>query len=213
MYSNERFLVEATKKSAVFCQLKQKCYEMERFLVKFKRLRLKKTFNGNLKAVSPVIATIIIVAIAITMSIAVAYWLLGLGSSFTKFEKVEFTTAYADVGGVSPSTFYTVDMNLKNTGSAVATIDPSLIMYNGKPATAYATTGAITVLDTSVTPAKVIYDGVAANTVTVTMQPGGTASIEVQLTQGGTAWVSGMTVEIMLHTTGGKDYPKVITLP
>ena len=53
-----------------------------------------KSFRRCIKAVSPVIATIIIVAIAITMSIAVAYWLLGLGGSFTKFEKVEFTTAY-----------------------------------------------------------------------------------------------------------------------
>ena len=54
------------------------------------KFKLRRTFRGNVKAVSPVIATIIIVAIAITMSIAVAYWLLGLGSSFTKYEKVEF---------------------------------------------------------------------------------------------------------------------------
>ncbi|MEM2812119.1 MAG: archaellin/type IV pilin N-terminal domain-containing protein, partial [Candidatus Bathyarchaeia archaeon] len=49
----------------------------------------------NQKAVSPVIATIIIVAVAIVMSIAVAYWMLGLATTFTRYEKLEFISAYA----------------------------------------------------------------------------------------------------------------------
>ena len=77
--------------------------------MKFK-IKLRRTLRGNLKAVSPVIATIIIVAIAITMSIAVAYWLLGLGSSFTKYEKVEFTTAYV-TGNRSSGSPYIITMN------------------------------------------------------------------------------------------------------
>jgi FlaG/FlaF family flagellin (archaellin) len=102
------------------------------------KIKLRKSLNGNLKAVSPVIATIIIVAIAITMSIAVAYWLLGLGSSFTKYEKIEFTTAYAvptNGGG------YTVTLNLKNTGTAASTIDSTLTLYNGYPDTYYVSSG------------------------------------------------------------------------
>ncbi|MBS7653197.1 type IV pilin, partial [Candidatus Bathyarchaeota archaeon] len=46
------------------------------------------------RGVSPVIATIIIVAIAIVMALAVAYWMLGLGGAFTRFEKLEFQSAY-----------------------------------------------------------------------------------------------------------------------
>jgi len=159
-------------------------------------MKLRKTFNGNLKAVSPVIATIIIVAIAITMSIAVAYWLLGLGGSFTKFEKVEFTTAYTDV---TPNSFV-VTMNLKNTGSASATLDNSTILYNGKPASGYA----------SATP-SCLFNASITNT-QITMAPGESATGKISLPTTGT-WTSGMTVEITLHTTGGKDYPKVITLP
>jgi flagellin-like protein len=49
-----------------------------------KKVLKLRSLHRNVKAVSPVIATIIIVAIAITMSIAVAYWMLGLGNSFTK---------------------------------------------------------------------------------------------------------------------------------
>ena len=169
--------------------------------MKLKRLRLKKTFNGNLKAVIPVIATIIIVAIAITMSIAVAYWLLGLGSSFTKFEKVEFSTAYVTGTGVALDP-YIVHMNLKNTGSATATIDYASTLYNGKPDTYY-TVGAAVFAWTPVAAAA--------------MQPGATQAATITLPTAFAptvqSFTSGMTLEIMLHTTGGKDYPKVITLP
>lgn len=153
---------------------------------------MKKSFRRNLKAVSPVIATIIIVAIAIVMSIAVAYWMLGLGSSFTKYEKVEFTAAYITRDA---SNNFVVNLNLKNTGSAAATVDPTLTLLNGKPASTY--TGVST---PNLSPSN-------------TMEPGKSASgtITLPLTSGD--WTSGMTVEIMLHTTAGKDYPKVITLP
>jgi flagellin-like protein len=61
-------------------------------MVEMKReLRLR-----DRRGVSPVIATIIIVAIAIVMALAVAYWMLGLGGAFTRFEKLEFVSAYAE---------------------------------------------------------------------------------------------------------------------
>jgi FlaG/FlaF family flagellin (archaellin) len=156
-----------------------------------------KSFRRSIKAVSPVIATIIIVAIAITMSIAVAYWVLGLGSSFTKYEKVEFTSAYADYD--AGTSYYNISMVLKNTGSAAATVDNSTIFYNGKPADAPA------------------YEGFApvANFASFTMIPGNvTSGLTIDL-KGGTdsPWASGMTVEVMIQTAAGKQYPKVITLP
>ncbi len=43
---------------------------------------------------SIIISTIIIVAISITMAIAVSFWAMGIGNSFTKFEKLEFITVY-----------------------------------------------------------------------------------------------------------------------
>jgi FlaG/FlaF family flagellin (archaellin) len=156
-----------------------------------------KSFRRSIKAVSPVIATIIIVAIAITMSIAVAYWVLGLGSSFTKYEKVEFTSAYADYDAGSSN--FTISMVLKNTGSAAATVDPTTIFYNGKPAVA---------------PAYVGY-APDANFAAITMIPGNvTSGLTIILPGNSTSpWQSGMTVEVMIQTAAGKQYPKVITLP
>ena len=174
-----------------------------------------KSFRRCIKAVSPVIATIIIVAIAITMSIAVAYWVLGLGSSFTKYEKVEFTSAYADAVSNTNLTFadgssavnvtgWIISMDVKNTGSAAATIDPTTIFYNGKPATA----------------ATYVNFNPVTNFNATTMQPGESKiNMQIGMNATGTSgilespWKSGMTIEVMLQTSAGKQYPKVITLP
>jgi FlaG/FlaF family flagellin (archaellin) len=164
--------------------------------------RKMKSFRRSIKAVSPVIATIIIVAIAITMSIAVAYWLLGLGGSFTKFEKVEFATAYVTGDATNG---YNVTLSLKNTGSAPATVDANVTQYNGRP-DIYYTTGDV--------PFDWTWTGAG-----ITMDPGATSTATIQLPAAAdfkptvTAFSSGMTLEITLHTTGGKDYPKALILP
>ncbi len=153
-----------------------------------------RSFKRCMKAVSPVIATIIIVAIAIVMAIAVAYWMLGLGSSFTKYEKIEFTSAYAS----KVSGNFIVYMDMKNTGSAAATIDNSTIFYNGKPSSAVEYTGYAPI----------------ANFGQIALNPGNSTSQQITLMGGsGSPWQSGMTVEIMIQTTAGKQYPKVISLP
>ena len=151
----------------------------------------RRSFRRNTKAVSPVIATIIIVSVAIVMSIAVAYWMLGLGSSFTRFEKLEFSSAYVeDVSGN-----YFVHIKIKNTGSAALTIDS--ILLNGKPVDAYAVNGS---------------DTVVVSWVSQTLEPGQQTDGTIQLTKG-IKWTSGMSVEVTIHTTSGRDYPKVVVLP
>ena len=64
--------------------------------------KLIRKFRSNKKGMSIIISTVIIVAISITMAIAVAFWAMGVGNSFTKFEKLEFVSAYAD----SPTNVY-----------------------------------------------------------------------------------------------------------
>ena len=45
------------------------------------------------KGVSPVIATVILVAVTITVAVAVAYWMSGIAGQYTSFEKVEIQSA------------------------------------------------------------------------------------------------------------------------
>lgn len=152
---------------------------------------MAKSFRRNLKAVSPVIATIIIVAITIVMAIAVAYWMLGLGGAFTRYEKLEFASCYATKSGSN----FVINLVVKNSGSAAATID--LIFFNGVP-------------DTHVTGANVAaFKG-------KTIEPGKnvTGIITVPVgTAGNVTFTSGMSLELMIQTVAGKQYPKVVVLP
>ena len=82
--------------------------------------------------ISPVVATVILVAVAIVIAIAVAFWASGLVGIFTRFERVEIVSAI-QTGG---NQFQVI---LRNTGSA----DTALIqvVVNGRavgtPSTPY----------------------------------------------------------------------------
>jgi len=148
---------------------------------------MKKNLKKNKKGISTIIATIIIVAISIVMAIAVAYWALGIGGAFTRFEKLQFTSAYVTV--VSPDDI--VHITLKNTGTAAATIDTPNLMLNGQP-----------------------YGSYASVTVTLnatTLAPGDVAAGTINLPQA--TWASGTGVEVSVQTTAGNAYPKMIQLP
>jgi flagellin-like protein len=65
--------------------------------------------------ISPVVATVILVAVAIVIAIAVAFWASGLVGVFTRFEKLEIVSAIM----TNPTTFQVV---IRNTGSADSAI-------------------------------------------------------------------------------------------
>jgi FlaG/FlaF family flagellin (archaellin) len=73
--------------------------------------------------ISPVVATVILVAVAIVIAIAVAFWASGLVGVFTRFEKVEIVSAYWDGENVV--------IIARNTGSSIAVVD--MILVNGAP--------------------------------------------------------------------------------
>lgn len=73
--------------------------------------------------ISPVVATVILVAVAIVIAIAVAFWASGLVGVFTRFEKIEIQSAYWDGSNVV--------VIAKNTGSSPAVVD--MILVNGIP--------------------------------------------------------------------------------
>jgi hypothetical protein len=149
---------------------------------------MKRNYRKSRRGISTVIATIIIVAIAIVMAIAVAYWAMGIGTSFTRFEKLTFTSAYV----TGAPTNYQINFALKNTGTATATVDPATIFLNGQPLSSYNTAVA----------------SIAAATPIV---PGGTLSGNIAITAPN--FVSGMNVNLMVQTAAGNQYPEVVVLP
>jgi flagellin-like protein len=156
------------------------------------------------KGISPVIATVIIVAVTIAVAIAVAFWMTGIIGLFTgAVEKIEFVSLYAQAtdGG------WTLTAILRNVGTTTTSFDVCFI--NGVPNTQWGGAAQIT--------------GVAVDNqqqqaaLPVRLNPGQSATITITLTRGqniGTTTLNpGVSIEVKFHTTGGKEYPKLTTLP
>ena len=155
----------------------------------------RRLVRGKDRAVSPVIATIIIVAVAIVMSIAVAYWVLGLAGTFTRYEKVEIMAMYANKTKVETEG-WNITACLRNTGSAAATIN--MILINGKP---------LDVINaTSIGKVKSNFNE------EVTLPPGERKVLWIFIPKDNT-FAPGMVVEVTFHSAAGSDYPKVVVLP
>ena len=158
------------------------------------------------KGISPVITTVILVAVGIALAVAIGLWMSGLVATFTRFEKLEVSSAYA----VSSSGGWTVYVTAKNTGSADATI--TSVMINGIPTTSISGISNWKVNATNVTPTN---DDPGKKPITVPV--GSTLNVQFTLPSGtkigsGTA-SSGITLNIVLHSAAGKDYPASVTLP
>ena len=151
----------------------------------------------NRKAISPVIATVILVAVAITIAISVAYWMGGIAGMYTTFEKIEITTAYAsafDPNVTYPDGGWTLTIVAQNTGSADTTIDN--IFINMKP------------LDN--------WQGVTvggSTSLSVALRAGEKGTIRVDIDADGSNLQAGSSLDLKLHTASGNEYPKFVQLP
>jgi len=145
------------------------------------------------KGISPVITTVILVAVGIALAVAIGLWMSGLVATFTRFEKLEVTSAYAISNNDGT---WTVKITVKNTGSADATI--TSVMINGVPSDNWDSGNTVTANVTSIPVGK-------AALYTITLKSG--TSI------GNSKLTSGITLNIVLHSAAGKDYPASVTLP
>ena len=150
------------------------------------------------RAVSPVIATVILVAIAITVSVAVAYWMGGIAGTFTTFEQVEIQNAVCSQDAYDN---WVVTITLKNTGTAQTTLISLFANDIEVTPDASAPTAPVATLTTHL------------NVTSPTTLPSGvTATIHVWVGRDYGTLSSGTTVNLKIHSTGGMDYLKLITL-
>ncbi len=144
------------------------------------------------KALSPVVAAIILIAVTVAVSIAVAAWMGALTIGFMKTEELKITNlAWGNV----PYTNATLTM--KNSGSNTLTID------------AVKVNSAAAVLNSYRNPAG---SGTwTTPTAGITLKPGDTAEVRVTLSSGN--FQSGTKYEIMFHTAAGNNYPYTEAAP
>ena len=156
--------------------------------------------NRSRRAVSPVIATVILVAIAITVAVAVAYWMGGIAGQYTRFEQIEIQSATCKKTYATTGYFWNITMVLKNTGTRDATLIS--VFINEEEVDAYNQTSQVAdQWVTSMSQTEYITSGAPA-----------VIYIYIDDTRTGSTLSSGTTVNIKIHSSGGMDYPKLIEL-
>jgi flagellin-like protein len=155
------------------------------------------------KAVSPVIATVILVAVAITVAVGVSYWMGGISAQYTQFEKVEIQTGYSTIvtGG------WNITLALKNSGSATSTV--THIFVNDIPLNSTTGYGLADMVALAASNQGCGTDMAAAG---ATITAGDSTQIRVFIQDSYSTLSSGTTVNIKLHSAGGMDYIKLIRL-
>jgi flagellin-like protein len=163
-------------------------------------MNIRKTLrkNGSHRAVSPVIATVILVAIAITVAVAVAYWMGGIAGTYTHFEQIEIQNALCTAHG-SPSD-WNVTLTLKNTGTRDVTLITCFV--NDEEVDAYGVS----------VPYSFNEDWATSMPNTQVIKSGATLVIHVFLDHDRSTLSSGTSVNLKLHSAGGMDFPRVVVL-
>jgi len=173
---------------------------MGRLVRRIKEVRIEVRKIRSRKAVSPVIATVILVAVAITVAVAVAYWMGGIASQYTKFEKVEVQSGWSVL---QSGTGWTVTLELKNTGSATATL--TRVFLNEVPLNS-------TGYGLSTFPAGSDMVGTSIASTGTPLTSGNSTTAYVWINTGYGTLSSGTTVNIKIHSAGGMDYIKLVEL-
>ena len=135
------------------------------------------------KALSPVVAAIILIAVTVAVSIAVAAWMGALTFTFMATEQLDVQGA--TFSGTSGDAANTIILTVQNTGTADLTVDSYKLGVGGT---------AHTITD-------------------VPVAQGATASITCTTGADGEAWTSGTTYDIYLITSTGKQFPYRATAP
>ena len=161
---------------------------------------MTRRLHADRRGISPVVATVILVAVTIVVAVAVAYWMGGLTAIYTRFEKLEITSAYAE----QTTDGYNITLNIKNSGSADATIDN--ILLNGKPPSQYAEN--VTEIRGDSTT---LWNGTEWKS-NLPVKAGASATITI-VVKAVAPFTPGTSIEVKIHTAAGQEYPKTITLP
>jgi hypothetical protein len=146
------------------------------------------------------------VAVAITVSVAVAYWMGNIASTYTASEKIEMPSSYSvyyeNLNGTSSG--WKVFIGLKNSGSRDATI--TNVFLNEKPINDY---------DGNVT----LFEGDDAGTpldlskISVSVPKAKEVKLILWLYEDTEGCSSGTTIDIKINSAAGNKYPVLVRLP
>ena len=144
------------------------------------------------RALSPVIATVILISVTIVVAVSVAYWMGSIASGYTSFEQIELPTVYASWDSTANN--WTITIKLKNTGSADATVDN--VFINGIPYDDYSENVSL------------------SQSLPISISKGNEATLYISLNQSSSqGFTAGTRVDLKIHTAAGREYPAQVKLP
>jgi len=201
-------------------------------------MKSQNTILRRRRAVSPVIATVILVAVTITVAVAVSYWMSGISSQYTSFEKVEIKSGYSSRKEDSNKFMgWVIEMELQNTGSSTATLET--VFINDRPIIDYGVSTVITGLEkirwldytSEPTDTWTGWDSIDTLLSGVSLESGDEDKVYLLIygdktvdpgpdTIPGTAddiisdglFSAGTTLNVKLHSASGMDYIKLVQL-
>jgi len=138
------------------------------------------------RAISPVIATVILIAVAVALGIAVAVWAGALTSNLQKSEKLVIY-AYTYGSGASEQ------LNISVTNNSPGTSTITGILFNNVPVA---------------TPWTV--NGSVSATASVTLGSADRSTFTFTIANLGTLVSSGITYPITIETAAGNSYPSTV---
>jgi flagellin-like protein len=149
------------------------------------------------RGVSPIIAAILLVVIALSLAIGAAFWWSGIIQEFIGYESVELLL-YTDRGDEAGT--YKVAIHIKNTGTKDITININGIYLNERP-----------FWEANVTRISFYIEDVNQTIPTSFRLPvGKQAKIEIYLDKG---YRSGQMIDVRIVTASGKEFYKTANLP
>jgi hypothetical protein len=142
--------------------------------------------KGTEKPVIVLFLAILTIVVAITVS----FWMGGLASQLARSEQVEISNAYAnklDDGG------WNITVQLRNTGSMDSTLN--LLLINGKQLSDY---GSGTVA--------------TAPSLPLVVEAGYSKTVIISVKNGTTGFITGATIDLVLCSSAGRQYPQEVML-
>jgi flagellin-like protein len=156
------------------------------------------------KGISPVVATVILIAVAVSIAIGVAFWASSLAGSFSRTEIIKMDNSYIDSGinSTDGATYYNISISMRNVGSADTTITQTYI--NGKPLKVFWSISAVYVnsnlwIDSSDTDFKAISLPTGSSITILIMLPSGQPPSQSPI-------IPGEVLEIRMETITGIHY-------
>ena len=141
------------------------------------------------RGISPVIATIILLAVAITVAVAASNWMGGISSQYTTYESVDIITGSCTMSGGN----WTLSFTLKNSGTHTASL--LSVFINEVEVDAYNTSAVAGQWTTDMTSPLSITSGMSVD-----------VNIYVSSSKAGFTLTSGTMVNVKFHSAAGMDY-------